>query len=595
MESRAYGAKIVSEKFGWPTTYDVVVQFPDRAEPIVRRYSDFMRLRDSLGPRADGLPPLPPKAGPSMLSTTFRDQRRTALDEFLEAVVEAFPALENDDLADFLAASEADRHAVQAACTTVPTGSAANTLRDLETSVVAPDDGPDQATSASRPAEQEEPSAPPTNFDSIWELRRRRWLEQSSEPASQTAPEISGDEGHAVSSSSTAAVSNGGVLQPLVRVQLQPLCELPPQYTDPTDRLELLRSALTRNRSQGLVVEVGMVLEGHGQSFAVTKCVPASGALGTDTLIFTDGPALQPVTKVQFLLLPPQADRAANGAKLMSDYVLPHFRSIFNDAPRRRAVVTAGDTVKIDGSTFYIFKLDPEVAAGIIDNKTQMFADADDCGEFERIHVVPFSDTLPSAYQFDIFNDYARPFFQAHVLERFEVGQSFYHSGVQFSVVAVEPQGLCRVGRRTQIFTDGSLHPTAANLLRPDLARRLAAFPPGLQMMLLQTDMFGDGEVAERIMQAQERVSQVQRANLTSSFQQRTAEEVWSPELRARTPLDQTDCMVCLCSFEDGEPVRLLPCNHIFHTGCVDEWLGRDAHCPICRHSLRAGRTRRRH
>jgi len=600
MENRAYGAVIVASKFGWPVTYDVAVQIQDSAQTIVRRYSDFLRLRDSLGSRAEGLPPLPPKAGPSMLSTSFRDQRRIALDEFLLAVVAAFPALESDELADFLGVSEAERQAIQAAaCTTVPTeptvptGPGANSLRNMEMSVLASSDSPHETSCAPRPADQVEPPAQPTDVDSIRELRRRRWLEQQGDSASQQVPQNSGDQGHAASSSSTAAASSGGALEPLVRIQLQPLRELPQQYNDPTDRLELLRPALTQLRGQGMVVEVGAVLEGRGESFAVTKCTPSKGILGADTRIFTDGPPLIHLRRVQFLLLPTQADSGANETKLLSDYVIPHFRNVSSAAPGRLAVVSQGDTIEMGGSTFYVFATDPEAAAGIIDNNTTFFANTDDCSEFDRIHIVPFSDTLPSAYQFDIFNDYARPYFQSHTLERFEVGQTFYHNGVQFSVVFAEPQGPCRVGRRTMIHTEGTLHPTVQNLLRPDLARRLAAFPPGLQMMLLQTDMFGDGEVSDRIMQAQERHMQVQRANLTSSFRERvTQEEVWSQELRARTPLDQTDCMVCLCSFEEGESVRLLPCNHIFHTGCVDEWLGRDAHCPICRHSLRAGRLR---
>lgn len=38
--------------------------------------------------------------------------------------------------------------------------------------------------------------------------------------------------------------------------------------------------------------------------------------------------------------------------------------------------------------------------------------------------------------------------------------------------------------------------------------------------------------------------------------------------------------------YEDGESLRVLPCNHYMHKSCVDEWLVNHPSCPSCRHSL---------
>ncbi|XP_011142321.1 E3 ubiquitin-protein ligase Arkadia [Harpegnathos saltator] len=42
-------------------------------------------------------------------------------------------------------------------------------------------------------------------------------------------------------------------------------------------------------------------------------------------------------------------------------------------------------------------------------------------------------------------------------------------------------------------------------------------------------------------------------------------------------------CTICLSEFEDCENVRRLPCMHLFHIDCVDQWLCTNKRCPICR------------
>ncbi|KAM3298002.1 hypothetical protein ACQJBY_039787 [Aegilops geniculata] len=43
-------------------------------------------------------------------------------------------------------------------------------------------------------------------------------------------------------------------------------------------------------------------------------------------------------------------------------------------------------------------------------------------------------------------------------------------------------------------------------------------------------------------------------------------------------------CSVCLQDFGSRQFVRALPqCQHIFHMSCIDNWLQRNASCPLCR------------
>ncbi|XP_039491980.1 uncharacterized protein LOC120452010 [Drosophila santomea] len=46
---------------------------------------------------------------------------------------------------------------------------------------------------------------------------------------------------------------------------------------------------------------------------------------------------------------------------------------------------------------------------------------------------------------------------------------------------------------------------------------------------------------------------------------------------------DAEKCAICLTLFEIENEVRRLPCMHLFHTDCVDQWLVTNKHCPICR------------
>jgi Ring finger domain len=50
-------------------------------------------------------------------------------------------------------------------------------------------------------------------------------------------------------------------------------------------------------------------------------------------------------------------------------------------------------------------------------------------------------------------------------------------------------------------------------------------------------------------------------------------------------------CVICLDVFQDGDQLRILPCHHSFHIGCIDRWLSgwnSDAECytsgcPTCK------------
>ncbi|KAI7691478.1 RING finger protein 11 [Sarcoptes scabiei] len=42
------------------------------------------------------------------------------------------------------------------------------------------------------------------------------------------------------------------------------------------------------------------------------------------------------------------------------------------------------------------------------------------------------------------------------------------------------------------------------------------------------------------------------------------------------------ECVICMIEFLMDDPIRFLPCMHIYHTKCIDDWLMRSFTCPSC-------------
>ncbi|CAF0782603.1 unnamed protein product [Didymodactylos carnosus] len=46
--------------------------------------------------------------------------------------------------------------------------------------------------------------------------------------------------------------------------------------------------------------------------------------------------------------------------------------------------------------------------------------------------------------------------------------------------------------------------------------------------------------------------------------------------------IKQSDCAICLIDFEQNQEVRQLPCSHVYHQKCIDQWLLKQFICPSC-------------
>lgn len=347
-------------------------------------------------------------------------------------------------------------------------------------------------------------------------------------------------------------------------------------------RLQLLKGELTRIRTEKVIVRSGQFLKSSGFEFIVVKAEPDEGIVVADTDFFLDGDYAVHFEKVQFICLWDfqSSGQGEDPTSLFSEYISPYFRSISDSdgGGQMGNVVTVGNQMNIFDREFKVIAAEPgDREIGIIDKNTMVFVDWDSTPEFDKIHIVPFQDTLPGAYEFDVFTDYLKPYLTRNKHQLLSVNEQFMYQGVQFKVVCCEPQGPARVGKNTTIYCEGMLHPSLRNLLPPELLEQLSHLPPGLQMLLMNTEALAGG-YQERVMEVQEMLSH--RRGLSNETISQIETLRWDESSQGN---DQKTCMVCLSDFTVGEEVRRLPCGHVFHASCIDEWLRRCTDCPICK------------
>uniref|UniRef100_A0A4W3IG05 RING-type E3 ubiquitin transferase n=2 Tax=Callorhinchus milii TaxID=7868 RepID=A0A4W3IG05_CALMI len=79
--------------------------------------------------------------------------------------------------------------------------------------------------------------------------------------------------------------------------------------------------------------------------------------------------------------------------------------------------------------------------------------------------------------------------------------------------------------------------------------------------------------------------STIERYTFLHRYEKRTLETCEEGKEAAEV---EEKCTICLSPLEEGEDVRRLPCMHLFHQICVDQWLATSKKCPICRVDIEA-------
>jgi len=359
----------------------------------------------------------------------------------------------------------------------------------------------------------------------------------------------------------------------LQRLHILPFLEAD-EKLEGRSRIDFIAPELRRKRSCQEVVRMGDLIRHDNLEFAIIKCEPPEGMLGADTDYFIDGNPVVCFEKIQFSAWGP-SEMTADA--LFSECITNYFQGEFapyGSAGAKRVRLFYNNQVFQIGDVHLQVEATEPCGLGVVTNQTEIFANWDQTPEFDKVHIVPFQDTLPRAYEFDIFQDYLKPYLEANPHKKFSCNELFMYHGVQFKLVACEPSECARIGKTTTIFCEGVLHPSLRNLLPPDLLSQVAQLPPGLQMLLLNTERT-TRELEDML---------TQRRGLFEETLSQIEGFTWPPSDQAS--FAQQKCMICLGDFSIGDACRRLPCRHVFHSSCVDEWLRRCTDCPICKDNV---------
>ncbi|KAL8270563.1 hypothetical protein Esti_005534 [Eimeria stiedai] len=347
---------------------------------------------------------------------------------------------------------------------------------------------------------------------------------------------------------------------------------------------------------------------------------------------------------------------------LFYDFVAPYFRARCSDAsssasagvdadgPTSRdsaVVVFPGKKLVIKDLTFVVWATDPENAPGFLRNDTAIYISIDPWGEYRKVHILPFADTLPTTYSFRLFEDYLQPFLKEQPWRLIRKGDIFSFRGVEFKVIATEPSSvpLARVGPETMVHFEGTLNPSLMDILPPEILTRVRRLParvqpfaiiaaaqsldPQLLLRVLPSGVMRGNQrgIDEGLEAAVE--SQLVRPFRLTDYQsqfahlctrkpqdspvQNNADHPASedqpappshPAVSAPRPtlpesaeaaaavaeavaggweLEAPCCTVCTLQLQDGTESLTLTCGHAFHWGCARAWLRCSATCPNCR------------
>mmetsp|Transcript_28844 Transcript_28844/g.51373 ORF Transcript_28844/g.51373 Transcript_28844/m.51373 type:complete len:514 (+) Transcript_28844:1047-2588(+) len=308
--------------------------------------------------------------------------------------------------------------------------------------------------------------------------------------------------------------------------------------------------------------------------FKAMACYPSTGLVnaGTQIQCYTTLQT-QALSRVHILPLRP----SSIDERTLNRKILPYMQQHTVHLHREQ-------TLRIAGVKLIVMASEP--ANGVVTNATELFFAGEPLSEIRQFSVTAHSEHLPpplhrlnqEQLKDTMYHMYLMPYFVGWS-RIIQTNQTITIDGIQITV-QTNHSGLGVVAETSRIIYDGSvMERSMPALITQSLRSFLGVRPNSIRSS-------GDPRIdlLQHILFIQQ---------LLSSMEHREEDAGTSSNIISQLPVykltsipssdDRKRCMVCIDDFEVGVEVKTLPCFHVFHTECIDEWLGRSKLCPVCK------------
>ncbi|KOB59788.1 hypothetical protein PFHG_01581 [Plasmodium falciparum HB3] len=387
----------------------------------------------------------------------------------------------------------------------------------------------------------------------------------------------------------------------------------------------------------------------NNTDYIIINCVPSTGILSHDTLIYTDGKYVDNLRKIHILIIKDKnykkyEKKCQKYFGSIKKYLLKKSNQIFHEAFSfvsysldcfSYKLSTKDGTEKKD-SDDQLTNIDSSDDVANINSCAQVdkcnkydqeiILSVDTYEQYKNVHIVPMYDTLPTTYNYDLFMDYVKPYIERHYLNVYSIHDTFFYKGVQFKIMGIDPvnikYGKGRISCNTFIYTEGCIKPTFFDVISKESINYIRSLPfeykPYAILNILQhldsdslLRLFPSSNInirenhkkEEKLLEQLTKHKYIFNKNFKNNYTKNSLEnndsknkenyhhinrkrELHTTTSTLKSNLINEQCAVCFEYFQDYDKCIKLTCLHTYHWKCVKNWFKFNLTCPCCRYKL---------